>query len=170
MHHPAKSRSVKSNWTFFVYRTMAIPTIGYAEIVVGLLILTGLIWWWKRDPRLAHLPPHVRGWPLINQTLLQATDNPIPYVISWTKQYGELFCTTSGSTLFIWVSSRKAFKELIDRRSAIYSSRHPMPLTTRASGGKRLTFMPYGRTWRAVRNVLHRVFPLRFCICFGGWW
>jgi cytochrome P450 len=131
--------------------------IGYAEVITVILLIAGGWWWWKRDPRLAHLPPHVRGWPLINQTLLQAKDNPIPYVQKWAKQYGELFCTTSGTSLFVWVSGRKAFKELVDRRSAIYSSKPPAPMAQRASGGKRVTFMQYGREWRALRNILHRL-------------
>ena len=48
-------------------------------------------------------------------------------------------------------------KELIDRRSAIYSSRHPQPMVERAGGGKRMVFMPYGKDWRAIRNIVHRV-------------
>jgi hypothetical protein len=136
-------------------------TIGYAEVILLLLLTLGVYKYWTRDRRLAHLPPHVRGWPLINQTLVQAQDNPIPSVQGWAKQYGEIFCTTSGSTLFVWISGRKAFKELIDRRSAIYSSKPPAPMATRASGGKRVTFMQYGREWRALRNILHRVDSLK---------
>ena len=135
-------------------------SIGYTEVIIALFLILGLYKYWTRDPRLSHLPPHVRGWPLINQTLIQAQDNPIRYVQKWAKQYGEIFCTTSGSTLFVWISSRKAFKELIDRRSAIYSSKPPAPMATTASGGKRVTFMQYGKDWRALRNILHRVFVL----------
>jgi hypothetical protein len=132
-------------------------TIGYAEVITLFLLSIGLYKYWTRDPRRAHLPPRVPGWPLINQTLLQARDNPIPYVQKWAKDYGEIFCSTSGSTLFVWISGRRAFKELIDRKSAIYSSKPPAPMATRASGGKRVTFMGYGRQWRALRNILHRV-------------
>ena len=144
-------------------------TVGYAEVITLLLLSFGVWKYWTRDPRRAHLPPHVPGWPLINQTLLQAQDNPIPYVQQWARDYGEIFCTTSGSTLFVWISGRKAFKELIDRKSAIYSSKPPAPIATRASGGKRVTFMEYGRQWRALRNILHRVslpvFELSACSC-----
>jgi Cytochrome P450 len=133
-------------------------TIEYAQVFIAIFLLLALYRYWTRDPRLTHLPPHVRGWPIINQTFIQGQDNPIPYVQSWAKKYGEIFCTTSGSTLFIWISGRKPFKELIDRRSAIYSSKQPAPMATTASGGKRLTFMPYGKNWRALRNILHRVF------------
>ena len=45
----------------------------------------------------------------------------------------------------------------IDRRSALYSSKPPAPMAQRASGGKRITFMQYGREWRALRNILHRL-------------
>jgi len=147
-----------------VEETTTRMVIGYAEVIALILLSLGIHFYWKRDPRRAHLPPHVTGWPLINQTLVQAQDNPIPYVQKWAKRYGELFCTTSGSTLFVWVSGRKAFKELIDRRSAIYSSKPPAPMATRASGGKRVTFMQYGREWRALRNILHRVCPRGFLL------
>jgi cytochrome P450 len=131
--------------------------VGLPELVITLAVAFGLYKWWTRDPRLAHLPPHVRGWPIINQTLLQTKDKPMEMIIGWAKEYGEIFRTTSGTTTFIWINSRKAFKELIDRRSATYSSRHPQPMVNRASGGKRMVFMPYGKDWRAIRNILHRV-------------
>ena len=132
--------------------------IGFWEVLAILIVSAVAYKRWTRDPRLAHLPPHVRGWPIINQTLDQMKDNPIPNVINWAQKHGELFTTTSGTSRFIWVNSRKAFKELIDRRSAIYSSRHAQPMVNRASGGKRMVFMPYGRDWRAIRNIIHRVY------------
>jgi Cytochrome P450 len=133
------------------------PTISPIELFTIALICTGIYLAYKRDPRRAHLPPHVRGWPLLNQTLQQAQDNPAPAVQQWARDYGEIFCTTSGTTLFLWISGRRAFKELIDRRSAIYSSKPPFPMAQRASGARRVTFMEYGRLWRSLRNILHRV-------------
>lgn len=135
--------------------------IGITEVLLSLVVVYGLYRFWTRDPRLAQLPPHVRGWPVINQTVAQMQDDVIPLVQSWAKEYGEVFRTTSGTTTFIWLNSRRAVKELIDRKSAIYSSRHPQPMVERAGGGKRMVFMPYGRDWRAIRNIVHRVpYPL----------
>jgi hypothetical protein len=134
--------------------------IGYAEVIFLILLTFAFYKYWTRDPRLAHLPPHVRGWPIINQTLAHLKEDPTGQVIGWAREYGELFRTTSATTTFIWINSREAFKELIDRKSAIYSSRHPQPLVLDvASGGKRITFMPYGKEWRSVRNIIHRVCP-----------
>jgi hypothetical protein len=132
--------------------------IGYVEVAVFLLTVLVFYRYTRRDKRRDHLPPHVRGWPIINQTFAHLEDDPTGHVIGWAKKYGEIFCTTSATTTFIWLNSREAFKELIDRRSAIYSSRHPQPLVLDvASAGKRITFMPYGKDWRALRNIFHRL-------------
>lgn len=80
------------------------------------------------DKRRRHLPPKVPAWPLINHTLVQMQDDMPPVLQEWGKKYGELFRTRAGSTDFIWLNSKEAVKELFDRRSAIYSSRQPMPM------------------------------------------
>jgi len=134
-----------------------VTEVGLLQIFFGVVAVYVLYKYWTRDPRLAHLPPHVRGWPIINQTFQQMEDNVIPRLQGWAKEYGEIFTTTAGNTTFIWLDSRKAVKELYDRRSGIYSSRHPHPMVERASGGKRMVFMPYGQDWRALRSIVHRV-------------
>jgi Cytochrome P450 len=130
----------------------------YAQVLIFLIVAYGLYRYTTRDSPYAHLPPHVRGWPLINQTLAHLQEDPTDQVIAWAKEYGELFRTTSATTTFIWINSPEAFKELIDRRSAIYSSRHPQPMAHNvASAGRRIAFMPYGKEWRALRGIIHRV-------------
>ena len=126
--------------------------VGLIILVIGYKLAT-------RDPRRKHLPPHVRGWPLINQTLIQSGDNPTPYVLKWASEYGEIFRTTSVTQQFIWINSRKAFKELIDRKSSIYASKHPQPFGfDLASNGRRILLMPYGKEWRAMRTIIHQLF------------
>jgi len=133
-------------------------TIQYFQLLCFVIAVYGLYKYATRNSQRAHLPPHVRGWPLINQTFVHLQEDPTDQVMAWAKEYGELFRTTSATTTFIWINSREAFKELIDRRSAIYSSRHPQPMAHNvASAGKRITFMPYGKEWRALRGVIHRV-------------
>jgi hypothetical protein len=66
------------------------PSIGLAEIVSLAILLFAGYKYWTRDPRRAHLPPHVRGLPIINQTLAQMQDDVIPLVQDWAKQYGEV--------------------------------------------------------------------------------
>ncbi|KAF2119273.1 cytochrome P450 [Lophiotrema nucula] len=125
--------------------------------ILGLIILY-LYTFGKRDPRRKQLPPKVKGWPVINQTFLQQIDNTPPILQRWGREYGEIFRTRAGTTDFVWLNSKEAVKELFDRRSAIYSSRQPMPMAFDcATGGKRVTFAPYGKSWRASRQIFHKV-------------
>lgn len=74
----------------------------------------------------------------------------------WARQYGNIFYTKIGGTDFIWLSSPKAVKDLMDKKSAIYSSRAPLPLAQDvASGGQRQLFMEYGPRWRLIRKYSH---------------
>jgi len=104
------------------------------------------------------MPPKVAGLPIINQTFTHLeTEFPLR-LAKWAEQYGEIYRTKSAATDFIWLSSPKAVKEIIDRRSAIYSSRQPQPMALgAASGGRRMTFMPKGKKWRTLRGIVHRV-------------
>jgi cytochrome P450 len=110
------------------------------------------------DPRRKHLPPLVKGPPLINHTFIHL-EAEFPWRLTqWRDQYGEIFRTKSAATDFIWLSSPKLVKDIIDKRSAIYSSRQPQPMALgAASGGKRMTFMPKGKQWRTLRAIIHRV-------------
>jgi len=110
------------------------------------------------DPRRKFLPPLVPGPPIINHTF-QQLEQEFPWRLTkWTQEYGGIFRTKSAATDFIWLSSPKAVKDLIDGQSAIYSSRQPQPMACgAASGGKRMTFMPKGKLWRTIRAIIQRV-------------
>ncbi|KAF2180282.1 cytochrome P450 [Zopfia rhizophila CBS 207.26] len=113
---------------------------------------------WTRDPRRKHLPPKVPGLPLINQTFFHARDSQIPEAIEWGKTQSELFRTRAGSTDYVWLNSPEAIKEILDRRSAVYSSRMPLPMASdTVSRGCRLVFMPHSKRWRTVRTIIHRL-------------
>ena len=80
---------------------------------------------------------------------------------AWHRQYGDVFYTKIGATDYIWLSSPQAVKELMDKRSSIYSSRPPSPLAQDvASAGRRQLFMPYGPRWRSIRKHSHALLNL----------
>jgi len=59
---------------------------------------------------------------------------------------------------FIWLSSAEATKDLIDKKSAIYSSRPRQPMAfEQASGSKRIVMMQYGNEWRKLRQIMHKM-------------
>ena len=82
-------------------------------------------------------------------------------VRAWHRQYGDLFYTKIGGTDFVWLSSPLVVKNLMDKKSSIYSSRSPTPLAQDvASGGQRQLFMPYGPRWRSIRKHSHALLNL----------
>jgi len=110
------------------------------------------------DPRRKHMPLLVPGPPIINQTFIHLEPEFPWRLTEWAEKYGEIYRTKSAATDFIWLNSPRAVKDLIDRKSGIYSSRQPQPMALgAASGGRRMTFMPKGKRWRTRRTIIHRV-------------
>ncbi|KAH8721676.1 cytochrome P450 [Ilyonectria robusta] len=109
------------------------------------------------DPRRKKLPPGPRGWPLVGNFYDLADSELVrDKVRDWYHKYGDVFYTKIGVTDYIWLSSPKAVKDLMDKKSAIYSSRPHMPLAQQvASGQSRQLFMPYGPDWRNLRKHSH---------------
>ena len=113
---------------------------------------------WFRNPQLKHLPPKVPGLPIINQTFYHMQNDLATNAIKWTHEYGEIYRTRTGTTDWIWLNSGEAVKELVDRKSSIYSSRLLSPMGFEAaSGGRRVVFMPHSKKWRTIRGIIHRL-------------
>lgn len=79
-------------------------------------------------------------------------------VRAWHQKHGDIFYTKIGGTDYIWLSSPKIVKDLMDKKSNIYSSRPPLPLAQDVgSGGRRQLFMEYGPRWRQIRKHSHHL-------------
>ena len=116
-----------------------------------------------QDSRRRKLPPGPKGLPFVGNLFDFAdTEAQRSKVIDWHKKYGDIFYTKIGGTDYIWLSSPKAVKDLMDKRSSIYSSRSSAPLAQDvASAGRRQLFMPYGPRWRSIRKHSHDLLNLR---------
>jgi Cytochrome P450 len=144
---------------FLLDLTSINPVVGGVAVVV----FVAFVWYVaQRDPRRKHMPPLVSGPPIIHQSF-EHLDPEFPWkLVKWAEEYGPLYRTKAASTNFVWLGSPQIFKEIIDRRSAIYSSRQPLPMSFEtASGGRRVTLMPKGDKWRTLRTIMHRV---RYCL------
>jgi cytochrome P450 len=110
-----------------------------------------------QDGRRRHLPPGPQGLPFIGNLLdLGDSEQVRGKAIAWHREFGDIFYTKIGGTDYIWLSSPKVVKDLLDKKSNIYSSRSPAPLAQDvASGGKRQLFMEYGPEWRNLRKSSH---------------
>lgn len=73
-----------------------------------------------------------------------------------TEGLREIYSLILGTTVMIVLSSDQAVRDLVDRRSGIYSDRPDMHIMRLLSGGdNRVTFMPYGSDWRLIRKIYH---------------
>ncbi|KAK1542157.1 cytochrome P450 [Colletotrichum paranaense] len=75
----------------------------------------------------------------------------------WAKEYGPVYSLILGTKVMIVLSSDQAVKDLLDKRSNIYSSRTDLYLGNVVSGNLRVVMMQYGETWRMIRKIFHQV-------------
>lgn len=152
---------------------LAVPqTLGQLALLIAtvtaapLIFLLGFYIWTTpnvlKDRRRWHLPPGPSGLPFIGNFFDLADGDAVrEKALGWTKQYGEIFHTKVGGADYIWLSSPKVVKDLMDKRSSIYSSRPPAPLASDvASAGRRQLFMPYGSRYRTVRKISHALLSI----------
>lgn len=65
-------------------------------------------------------------------------------------------------TTWIFLSSSKHIRDLLEKRAAIYCSRPEFPFTNDImSDGCRMVLMPYNDRWRAMRKVMHNILSTR---------
>jgi cytochrome P450 len=119
-----------------------------------------------KDPRRRKLPPGPRGLPFVGNMFDFADSETVRGKVSdWHKQYGDIFYTKIGGTDYVWLSSPKVVKDLMDKKSGVYSSRAPFPLAQDVmSAGRRQLFMPYGARWRSIRKHSHALLNLNTSI------
>ncbi|KAK9421440.1 putative Cytochrome P450 [Seiridium unicorne] len=122
-----------------------------ATVLVG-LVLHRLS---KIGQRPKGYPPGPPTLPIIGNIHLMPKENQHLQFQKWAEEYGPVYSLILGTKVMIVLSSDQAIKDLLDKRSSIYSSRPHMYLGQIISGGFRMLLMEYGETWRTVRGIVH---------------
>ncbi|KAJ2893599.1 hypothetical protein MKZ38_008422 [Zalerion maritima] len=74
----------------------------------------------------------------------------------WAREYGPVYSLILGSKTLVVLSSDKAVKDLLDKKSGLYSHRQEMYIgQTLCSGDMRILMMGYTPKWRTCRKLLH---------------
>ncbi|KAI2606391.1 cytochrome P450 [Hypoxylon fragiforme] len=100
-------------------------------------------------------PPGPPTLPLIGNIHLMPKEKGHLQFQKWAEEYGPVYSLMLGTQVMIVLSSDKAIKDLLDKRSGIYSSRPDNYLANVVSGNLRMLLMEYNQTWRMIRGLVH---------------
>ena len=82
----------------------------------------------------------------------------------WAKEYGPIFSLRLGHTTAIIINDCSIAKDLLDKKSAIYSNRpHSYVTHDLITRGDHLLMMNCGAKWRLLRKLIHQQFNEARC-------
>lgn len=86
-------------------------------------------------------PPGPPTIPILGNLHLMPAKQPHHQFKKWAEEYGPIYSLVLGSSTMIILSSRQAVKDLLDRRSNIYSSRPSLYIGRMISQNERMLTM-----------------------------
>ncbi|OHX00730.1 cytochrome p450 [Colletotrichum incanum] len=102
-------------------------------------------------------PPGPPTLPLIGNLHQIPSKKPHHQFKKWAKEYGPVYSLILGTKVMVVLSSDRAVKDLLDKRSSIYSSRTDVYLGNVVSANLRVVLMKYGEKWRMIRKIFHQL-------------
>ena len=81
----------------------------------------------------------------------------------WSREFGGIFSLKRFTNTTLVISDRKLIKDLLDKKSNIYSNRPASIVARLITQGDHLLVMDYGETWRRIRKLVHQYFMEPMC-------
>ena len=126
------------------------PGLAVIVTIVGAWSLYSF--WFRQNSKL--LPPGPPRLPIIGNLHQAPKLNPWRTYQEWTKKYGPIFSLQYGKDTVIILGTSEAARDLLDKRSNIYSSRpHSVMGGDCVSKGYRTLLMPYSDRWRKHQRL-----------------
>ncbi|KIX96153.1 uncharacterized protein Z520_07931 [Fonsecaea multimorphosa CBS 102226] len=136
---------------------MALGTV--VPVIGGLLVAFLLYAFLFIGRREKGLPPGPPTAPIIGNIHQIPTKGSYLTFTEWSKTYGGIFSLKLGPGTAIVLTSRHLVKQLIDKKSNIYSDRpHSYVSHNLITGGDHVLIAHYGKTWQRYRKVIHQHF------------
>lgn len=74
----------------------------------------------------------------------------------WAREYGELYQVQFGpAQRWVFLNSPQVVKDLLEKQSAVTSTRPSLLSARIVSGDRRMVLMSYGSHWRTLRSIIH---------------
>ncbi|KAK2460238.1 hypothetical protein APHAL10511_007627 [Amanita phalloides] len=155
----------------YVPRTSRIPTrivIGLSVwqecrchemtiIIAPLLLVSALVvaLAWRKKSHVLY-PPGPPPKPIIGNALDIPSERPWVKYLEWSKQLdSDIIHLSAMGTHIIILHKMEDVAALMEKRSAIYSSRPWMPIVELLGTGNNTAIIPYGKEWRKQRAMYH---------------
>ena len=82
---------------------------------------------------------------------------------AWSKKYGGIFFFKWFKNTTLVISDWKYIKNLLDKKSTLYSGRPQSLVAELMTHGDHILMMQYGPTWRIIRKLIHQTFMEPMC-------
>ncbi|KAI0023477.1 cytochrome P450 oxidoreductase [Xylariomycetidae sp. FL0641] len=129
-------------------------------LVLGLLGIYRLLKVGSRDPK---MPPGPPTKPIVGNEHLIPRSNAHFVFTEWAKQYGGIYTLKRFSNTTFIISDPHMVKELLDKKSSLYSHRPVSHVGDLITQGDHLLLMQYGDDWRRIRKMIHQYFMEPMC-------
>lgn len=134
-----------------------LPYFILGPLLAGAALLTYAVIFVGRRERT--LPPGPKTLPIIGNLHQIPTKGSYLTFTKWAKQYGGIFSLKLGPATAIVLTDRKYVKQLIDKKSSIYSDRpHSYVSHNLITGGDHVLIAHYGKVWQRYRKLIHQFF------------
>ncbi|KAG2038524.1 cytochrome P450 [Suillus americanus] len=131
-----------------------ILALGIVPCIIALVVALGLL---RRRVYPLPLPPGPRPLPFLGNVLQLDTKRPWLTYTVWGKTYGKIIYSRILGIDLIIINSETIARELLDKRSANYSTRPVIPTNELSGLAFNTGFLPYGETLRQHRKIFHEV-------------
>ncbi|KAH0609786.1 uncharacterized protein H6S33_012332 [Morchella sextelata] len=130
----------------------------YAVVMIFLLIVL------QDYRRHSIMPPGPSPVPFLGNKWHLPPQKPWYKFKQWTDKYGELVTVWAGRRATIVIGDPQVACDLLDRRSAIYSSRPRFVIMGELfTNNDSLLTMPHGEKWRKTRKIFHSGLLTKAC-------
>lgn len=138
-----------------------VPFLPTILLAVAILVVTKL-WSNYQWHRKYKFPPGPKGVPFFGNMFQMPPYHQGPWAKKMAEKYGEMFTIKVADNNWVFLNSSRVVNDLLEKRSAIYSSRPPMPYASSLmSGNCRVVVQPYGPQWRALRKIMHSILNIK---------